>query len=174
MKAYKAVKSILEIQTICLQMHILYTRTTITHQHKEPQMPNNQKEAQNKLMKGLLDFIVLQLLSTQPIHGYQLIIKIRRNFGVNFGPSTIYPLLCTLEKKGYVKSSWETDAERPRKIYHITQEGNNVLTFTENSLNLICKKLGNQGAAEPNLTVDPSGEFGQQVPNLRDVLRHSK
>jgi PadR family transcriptional regulator, regulatory protein PadR len=143
------------------------------HQPKGPQMPNHQKEAQNKLMKGLLDFIVLQLLNTQPTHGYQLIIKIRKNFGVRFGPSTIYPLLCALEKKGYIKSSWDTDTERPRKIYHLTQEGNNVLSFTENSLNLICKKLNNQGIVEPNLTIDPSGEFGQQAPRMQDIFRHS-
>jgi PadR family transcriptional regulator, regulatory protein PadR len=137
-------------------------------------MPNNQKEAENKLMKGLLDFIVLQLLNTQPTHGYQLIIKIRKNFGVNFGPSTIYPLLGTLEKKGYVKSSWDTDAQKPRKIYHLTQEGSNILNFTENSLNLICKKLSNQGAVEPNFAVEPSGDFNQQALHMQDVFRHSK
>ena len=138
-------------------------------------MPNHQREAETKLMKGLLDFIVLQLLNTQPTHGYQLITKIRKNFGVYFGPSTIYPLLGTLEKKGYVKSSWDTDAQKPRKIYHLTQEGSNILNFTENSLNLICKKLSNQGGSvESNFAVEPSGAFDQQVPHLQDVFRHSK
>ena len=67
---------------------------------------NSQKEVSTKLMKGLLDLIILQFLSTQPMHGYQIITKIRKNFGVYFGPSTIYPLLSTLEKKGFVKSEW--------------------------------------------------------------------
>jgi hypothetical protein len=35
----------------------------------------------------------------QPMHGYQIITKIRKTFGVYFGPSTIYPLLGALEKK---------------------------------------------------------------------------
>src|SRR4030065_634851 len=65
---------------------------------------NNTKEVQTKLMKGLLDLIILQFLNGQPMHGYQIITKIRRSFGVYFGPSTIYPLLGTLEKKGFVKS----------------------------------------------------------------------
>ena len=56
-------------------------------------MVNAQKEVQVKLMKGLLDLIVLQFLSSQPMHGYQIITKIRKSFGVYFGPSTIYPLL---------------------------------------------------------------------------------
>jgi len=109
-------------------------------------MKNNyQKEVQTKLTKGLLDMIILQHLDQQSMHGYRLITKIRKNFGVYFGPSTIYPLLGLLEKKGYVKSSWNMDAERPRKVYMLTSEGRNVLSFTESSLNLICKNMVNNG-----------------------------
>jgi DNA-binding PadR family transcriptional regulator len=75
------------------------------------------------------------------MHGYQIITKIRKGFGVYFGPSTIYPLLGALEKKGLVKSAWNMDAERPRKVYNLTKEGKSVLTFTENSLNFICKNM---------------------------------
>ena len=102
---------------------------------------NYQKETQTKLTKGLLDMIVLNYLDKESMHGYQIITKIRKNYGVYFGPSTIYPLLALLEKKGYVKSAWNTDAERPRKIYGLTKDGKNVLSFTENSFNFICKSL---------------------------------
>jgi PadR family transcriptional regulator PadR len=102
---------------------------------------NNQKQAQTKLTKGLLDMIILQYLEHESMHGYQLITKIRKGFGVYFGPSTIYPLLGLLEKKGYVKSVWNMDSERPRKVYTLTNEGKDVLSFTENSLNLICKNM---------------------------------
>jgi DNA-binding PadR family transcriptional regulator len=108
-------------------------------------MANPQKEVQIKLMKGLLDLIILQFLSSQPMHGYQVITKIRKTFGVYFGPSTIYPLLATLEKKGFVSSQWNMSNERPRKIYNLTTEGQNILNFTENSLNLICQKIGANG-----------------------------
>jgi PadR family transcriptional regulator, regulatory protein PadR len=102
---------------------------------------NYQKETQTKLAKGLLDMIILQYLDQESIHGYQLITKIRKGFGVYFGPSTVYPLLGTLEKKGYVKSAWNMDAERPRKVYKLTNEGKNLLNFAESSLNLICKNM---------------------------------
>jgi DNA-binding PadR family transcriptional regulator len=92
-------------------------------------------------MKGLLDMIILQFLSSDSMHGYQIITKIRKNFGVYFGPSTIYPLLGSLEKKGFVNSTWNMDFERPRKIYSITTEGLSILNFTEESLNLICRKI---------------------------------
>ena len=102
---------------------------------------NNQKEAQTKLTKGLLDMIILQYLEHESMHGYQLITKIRKSFGIYFGPSTVYPLLSHLEKKGYVKSVWNMDSERPRKVYTLTTDGKAVLNFTENSLNFICKNM---------------------------------
>jgi PadR family transcriptional regulator PadR len=105
-------------------------------------MTNNyQKEVQTKLTKGLLDMIILQYLDKESMHGYQLITKIRKGFGVYFGPSTIYPLLGTLEKKGFVNSEWNMNSERPRKVYKLTNEGKNVLSFTESSLNFICKNM---------------------------------
>jgi len=108
-------------------------------------MTNNyKKEIQTKLTKGLLDMIILQLLDQQPMHGYQIISSIRKSFGVYFGPSTIYPLLNTLEKKGYLKSNWNMDCERPRKVYELTNDGGTVLNFTEGSLNFICKSMATE------------------------------
>ncbi len=104
-------------------------------------MNNHQREVQTKLTKGLLDLIVLQLLEAEPMHGYQIITTIRKSFGVYFGPSTIYPLLNALEEKGYVRSNWNMDSERPRKVYGLTNDGKTVLNFTENSLVMICKGM---------------------------------
>jgi len=126
-----------------------------------------QKEVSTKLMKGLLDLIILQFLSTQPMHGYQVITKIRKSFGVYFGPSTIYPLLNTLEKKGFVKSEWNMNFERPRKIYSLTTNGQNMLDLTEESLNLICRKLTTQPAIEqptqPAVTIMAKVPPGKQT-----------
>ncbi|MCW4019554.1 MAG: PadR family transcriptional regulator [Candidatus Bathyarchaeota archaeon] len=115
-------------------------------------MANYQKEIQTKLTKGLLDMIILQFLDQEPMHGYQLIVKIRKSFGVYFGPSTVYPLLGSLEKKGYVKSCWNMDAERPRKVYELTKEGETVLNFTEGSLNLICRTISNDAKLKVEAT----------------------
>jgi DNA-binding PadR family transcriptional regulator len=109
-------------------------------------------------MKGLLDLIVLQFLSSQPMHGYQVITRIRKTFGVYFGPSTIYPLLNVLEKKGYVKSEWNMNNERPRKVYKLTTEGQSLLNFTEDSLNFICRKIGTPGVAKDALKEDHTSQ----------------
>jgi DNA-binding PadR family transcriptional regulator len=127
-------------------------------------MGNNSKEVQVKLMKGLLDLIVLQFLSSNPMHGYQVITRIRKTFGVYFGPSTIYPLLNSLEKKGYVKSEWNMNSERPRKVYKLTTEGQSLLNFTEDSLNFICRKIGTPGVPKGTLT-------DNLQPALRPLLK---
>ena len=129
-------------------------------------MVNNQKEVQVKLMKGLLDLIVLQFLSTQPMHGYQIIIRIRKSFGVYFGPSTIYPLLGALEKKGFVHSEWNMSSERPRKVYKLTNEGQSLLNFTEDSLNLICRKIS--ASTNADVTVEPSNRVALK-PMLKKI-----
>jgi PadR family transcriptional regulator PadR len=104
-------------------------------------MVQKMREVQIKLMRGLLDLVILQFLRVHPMHGYQIITHIRKNFGVYFGPSTIYPLLGLLEEKNYIKSTWDLNNDRPRKVYSLTHEGENLLGFTEASLNQICRKL---------------------------------
>jgi DNA-binding PadR family transcriptional regulator len=99
------------------------------------------REVEIKLMRGLLDLVILQFLNTKPMHGYSIITSIRKNFGVYFGPSTIYPLLGVLEEKGYIKSEWDINSERPKKVYALTPDGTNLLNGTEESLNHICRKL---------------------------------
>lgn len=118
-------------------------------------MINNQKEVQVKLTKGLLDLICLQLLNTQPMHGYQIITKIRKNFGVYFGPSTIYPLLTNLERKKYIESKWDMTFERPRKVYHLTSEGQAMLNFTENSLSMVIHKLNPVETSHVTIQANP-------------------
>ena len=126
-------------------------------------MPNLQKQVQIKLTKGLLDLIVLQFIKTQSMHGYQIITKIRKCFGVYFGPSTIYPLLSQMEKKGYLTSVWNMNTDRPRKIYTITNEGKNMLIFTENSLRIMTKKLSSDKTL--------SDQIKMKVPNNKMLGR---
>jgi DNA-binding PadR family transcriptional regulator len=126
-------------------------------------MTNNyQKEIQTKLTKGLLDMIILQFLDEQPMHGYQIITKVRKSFGVYFGPSTVYPLLGALEKKGYVKSTWNMDSERPRKVYQLTKDGVTVLNFTEGSLNIICKTMTTENKIHVEVAHVPTSSMIRQ------------
>lgn len=100
------------------------------------------KQVQNKILKGLLDLIVLKFLHAESMHGYMIIVQIRRTFGVYFGPSTIYPMLFALEHHGYIISSWDMTYGHPRKLYRLTSAGENLLQFSERTLEFICQKLG--------------------------------
>jgi DNA-binding PadR family transcriptional regulator len=136
-------------------------------------MNNAQKEVQNKLTKGLLDLIVLQFLETEPMHGYQIITTIRKSFGVYLGPSTIYPLLNTLEKKGYIKSKWNMDNERPRKVYNLTNDGKTTLTFTANSLTMIRRGIKTEVKSELEVQ---TAHFGndhtpKRIDNLHAIVK---
>lgn len=164
-RLYGAVVCIKTCEAICLKKDILYTCTTKIHKGEEKMLQaKSQKEASAKLMKGLLDLIILQFLSTQPMHGYQVITKIRKNYGVYFGASTIYPLLGTLEKKHLVDSQWNMDYERPRKVYKLTNDGQSVLSFTEDSLNMICRKLTVAGHNQPTVGFMSENKKANKIP----------
>jgi DNA-binding PadR family transcriptional regulator len=126
---------------------------------------NYQKEVQTKLTKTLLDTIILQFLNKEPMHGYQLITSIRKGFGIYFGPSTVYPLLGHLEKKGYVRSIWNMKSERPKKVYSLTEDGKSLLNFAESSLNLICKDITSDriGARSSHISSRPTLQMAMHL-----------
>ena len=107
--------------------------------------PQTIRKSEIKLVRGLLDLVVLRLLREKSTHGYGILTNIRRNFGVYFGPSTIYPLLNELETKGNIKSEWDLTHDRPRKVYSLTAEGTSLLTGVEESLCQICNRLNEFG-----------------------------
>jgi len=129
--------------------------------------PIYQKETQVKLTKNLLDPIILRYLEKESVHGYQLITKIRKDYGIYFGPSTIYPLLNTLEKKGYLKSTWNMNEGRPRKEYALTAEGKYVLKFADDSLNMICRSLLEKAGQKPE---KPSAGMIVQQSSQRTII----
>jgi DNA-binding PadR family transcriptional regulator len=136
-------------------------------------MKNIQKEVQTKLTKGLLDLIVLQFLEGEPMHGYQIITTIRKSFGVYFGPSTVYPLLSALEEKGYVKSKWNMNNERPRKVYELTNDGKNVLNFTANSLSMICRGIKTEAKSEFEVQATPfeNDHMPKRMYSLQGIVK---
>ena len=99
------------------------------------------KEITAQLTKNLLDMIILEFLTKKDMHGYEIITSIRKEYGINFGPSTIYPLLSLLEKKGHLQSDWDMTTERPRKVYKLTESGKSILAYSETALVSFCKNF---------------------------------
>jgi PadR family transcriptional regulator PadR len=121
------------------------------------------RKVDKQLTRGLLDIIVLELLRSEAMHGYKVITAIRRNFGAYFGPSTIYPFLAELQEKGYIKSQWDTNHDRPRKVYTITPEGKNMLTGIEQSFSTIVSRLSRMGMTRLYTMSTPTNTMINQI-----------
>jgi DNA-binding PadR family transcriptional regulator len=75
--------------------------------------------------RGDLKYVVLELVSERPRHGYEVIRALEERFNGFYSPSpgAVYPTLQMLEDMGYVTSS-EQDG---KKVYSITEEGRSHL-----------------------------------------------
>ena len=63
-----------------------------------------------QLKKGVLEMLVLQLLSLKPSHGYELIVRLREKGGglLDLKEGTLYPILYRLEEEGCITSEWNS------------------------------------------------------------------
>lgn len=86
------------------------------------------------LMAGSTALLLLKLLDGQDMYGYQMIEELRRrsNHTFDLKAGTLYPLLHTLEQKGFVTAREVAEGSlRPRRYYHLTQAGKTQLTEKE-------------------------------------------
>ncbi len=78
------------------------------------------------LVQGSMDMLVLRLLEEKDMYGYEMIdtLRGRSNQVFELKAGTLYPLLHTLENKGYV-TSYEEEAHggKSRRYYSLTREG---------------------------------------------------
>src|SRR5215469_18830130 len=74
---------------------------------------------------GDLRYVILQLISEKPSHGYEIIKSVQGRLGGMYAPSpgVIYPMLTMLEEMGHAT----VVSEGPRKLYTITEEGSKAL-----------------------------------------------
>ena len=78
--------------------------------------------------------LLLKLLSTEDMYGYQIILELARRSSNVFEmkEGTLYPVLHGMEREGYVEA-YEKAAPtgRMRKYYHLTRAGRAALTEEE-------------------------------------------
>lgn len=82
------------------------------------------------LMKGSTTMLILNLLSSGNMYGYQMIRELEKRSDNTFTlkEGTMYPILHSLESQGMVEAYWESSsAGRKRKYYHITKKGKKLL-----------------------------------------------
>ena len=77
---------------------------------------------QVQLKKGVMDMLVLALLTQSDRYGYEIVSTISEYIEISEG--TIYPLFNRLKKEKYVETYLKESSTGPsRKYYHITANG---------------------------------------------------
>jgi len=71
---------------------------------------------------------LLCMLSTKPMHGYEMMGELESRTKKKIGSGYIYPVLSEMQKKGFLKVRSESTGERERKVYSLTEKGKNACT----------------------------------------------
>lgn len=86
-----------------------------------------QTEIVQRIVRNLLDIQLLRLVEAQPLWGYKIKKKVNADFGIELRHGALYPMLNSLERKGFLLSRKEQLGGRARKIYTITKSGEEYL-----------------------------------------------
>ena len=92
--------------------------------------PDRQPDQRSEVLQGTLEMLALKLLSTEPMHGWGLSLKLREIshdvFDVNQG--SLYPALQRMLRRGWIRAEWRaTENNRRARYYAITREGKRQL-----------------------------------------------
>jgi PadR family transcriptional regulator, regulatory protein PadR len=85
---------------------------------------------QSDLLQGTLELLILTTLSSEPLHGWGISLRIRQTsrevFQVNQG--SLYPALQRLKSRGLIRAEWRrTENNRRARYYLLTTAGEREL-----------------------------------------------
>ncbi len=84
-------------------------------------------ETDRQLYSGLLRLHVLHHAAQEPIFGFWMIEELARH-GYRVSPGVMYPLLRSMERKRYLRSTHERSGPSARRLYHATPLGRRALS----------------------------------------------
>ncbi len=129
--------------------------------------------------RGDLKFVILRLVSEQPMHGYEVMKALEKESAGYYRPSpgSVYPTLQLLEDEGYVT----VEEQGGKKIYSITDEGQAYLDenedviddvfervehFTDRFFGRDMKELSKSFSRLAQLTFDQALQWGAEPEDL--------
>lgn len=83
--------------------------------------------ADKDLYSGLIRLHILHHACQEPIFGAGIIEELARH-GYRLSPGTLYPLLHSLEERGYLRSSGKSAGGQARREYRATPKGRKAMT----------------------------------------------
>jgi transcriptional regulator len=78
------------------------------------------------LPQGTLDLLILKAIALEPQHGWAISERIHQISGdvLKVQQGSLYPALHRLERRGWIKASWDvSDNNRRAKYYELTRAG---------------------------------------------------
>lgn len=115
---------------------------------------------------GDLRYVILQLISEKPSHGYELIKSIQERLGGTYAPSpgVVYPMLTMLEEIGHITGT----AEGARKQYSITEEGAKALAENKEMVDALFARIDH---LRQEYTRQRPQQIERAIESLRMALR---
>ncbi len=107
-------------------------------------------ENNTQLLKGILEFCVLKLISREPTYGYEIVMNLKQVGFSDLSESTLYPLL-RLEQQGKVTVERRPSPKGPsRKYYIVTEEGRKALLEFRQDWSQLCQLVEKIFKEEPD------------------------
>ena len=83
-----------------------------------------------KISRGSAELAILALLEAQPLYGFEIAKQIEEKSkgALRFTLASLYPMLYSLEKRGWIRGRWAANsAGRDRRYYTLTTAGKRKL-----------------------------------------------
>jgi PadR family transcriptional regulator, regulatory protein PadR len=103
--------------------------------HKKTKEPDHRE-----FVSGFIRLHILHHAAQEPLVGFWMIEELRRH-GYEMSPGTIYPLLHSLQKKGYLSVEVKREGRRAWREYSATKEGKRVLNAAKRKLRELFHEL---------------------------------
>ena len=104
-----------------------------------PRKPSREPD-HREFVSGFIRLHILHHAAQEPLVGFWMIEELRRH-GYEMSPGTIYPLLHSLHKKGYLSVEVKREGRRAWREYSATKEGKKVLTAAKRKLRELFHEL---------------------------------
>ena len=100
--------------------------------------------ADRDFYSGLIRLHILHHAVHEPIFGLGIIEELERH-GYKLSPGTLYPILHSLERKGYLTSYEKRSGRQLRKFYRATPDGETALEDAKEKVRELFGELFSEG-----------------------------
>ena len=99
----------------------------------------------NDVLQGTLCMLVLRTLSSGPLHGYGITLRIQQisDDALRIEEGSLYPALHRMEQEGWIAAEWSvTENHRRARYYRLTPAGLRQLTAERESWERLIQAVG--------------------------------